>query len=243
MPSYLAPAILTSTTMLAAAVIAAIALSDGLRPATRHAAVLAAGGAIVLWLPLAQWLAAQGVFAQGADTRFPAIAVAIAGPVIAFLAALRLSPGLRRVADGLDQRWLIAVQALRVMGAVFVLLWAQSVLPWQFALPAGLGDVAVGLVALVALRRTLRAPQEAGRWAARVNAAGLLDFAAAVGTGLAIAPGALQVLSLDAPNHAINSYPLVLIPAFAVPLFIIVHILSIRLALRPRTAASRVAAA
>jgi hypothetical protein len=38
----------------------------------------------------------------------------------------------------------------------------------------------------------------------------------------------LQLLALDNPNLLITAYPLVMVPAFAVPLAIMLHILSLR---------------
>src|SRR5258707_8663540 len=37
----------------------------------------------------------------------------------------------------------------RVAGGIFLVLWAGGRLPWQFALPAGIGDVTTGIVAVV----------------------------------------------------------------------------------------------
>ena len=77
----------------------------------------------------------------------------------------------------------------------------------------------------------------AAAWVRRTNIAGLADFAVALGTGFLSAPGAIQFLALDRPNELIGLYPLVLIPVFAVPVFIGVHILSIRLHLAHRAEA------
>src|ERR1700752_4163211 len=45
--------------------------------------------------------------------------------------------------------WLVAAQSYRVAGGIFLVLWAGGRLPWQFALPAGIGDVTTGIVAVV----------------------------------------------------------------------------------------------
>jgi hypothetical protein len=37
------------------------------------------------------------------------------------------------------------------------------------------------------------------------------------------APGRVHVLALDAPNLLISSYPLVMVPSFAVPLALMLH--------------------
>ncbi len=87
---------------------------------------------------------------------------------------------------------------------------------------------------MVALNRLRNGAATAAAWVRRTNIAGLADFAVALGTGFLSAAGAIQLLALDRPNELVNLYPLVLIPVFAVPVFIGVHILSIRLHLAHR---------
>jgi hypothetical protein len=43
----------------------------------------------------------------------------------------------------------VAAQIYRVGGGIFLVLWADGRLPWQFALPAGIGDVVTGCFAVV----------------------------------------------------------------------------------------------
>jgi hypothetical protein len=43
------------------------------------------------------------------------------------------------------QPGLVALQVWRVEGLVFLVLAALGELPWLFAIPAGLGDLAIGL--------------------------------------------------------------------------------------------------
>jgi hypothetical protein len=52
---------------------------------------------------------------------------------------------------------------------------------------------------------------------------GILDLAVALATGFLNSPGRFQLLALDQPNILTTAYPLVLIPAFAVPLSLILH--------------------
>jgi hypothetical protein len=237
MPAYLTPLVVTSLATLIAATLAAIAFSDRLGRGTRLNAVRWLGGLYAVWFPVMIWLAMDEVFVPSAAEVSLVLPLAILGPPLTLLAALALSPALRRVAGGLSQEWLVGIQMLRVMGGVFVLVWAGGAIPWEFALPAGLGDVVVGLIAMVALSRLRAGAANAGVWVRRTNIAGLADFAVAVGTGFLSAPGAIQLLALDRPNELINLYPLVLIPVFAVPVFIAVHLLSIRLHLARRAEA------
>ena len=65
---------------------------------------------------------------------------------------------------------------------------------------------------------------------------GLIDFAVAVSIGLMIAPGPLQLIVPSIPNATAGVYPNVMIPAFAVPNSILLHVLSLRQLRRRMTA-------
>ena len=55
--------------------------------------------------------------------------------------------------------WIVAAQVYRIIGGIFLVLWADGRLPWQFALPAGIGDVMTGGFAIVvAIRLAQKAP-------------------------------------------------------------------------------------
>jgi hypothetical protein len=49
----------------------------------------------------------------------------------------------------------------------------------------------------------------------------------AVTTGFLTSPSAFQAFSIDAPNELISAYPLVLVPVFAVPLSVLLHVASL----------------
>jgi hypothetical protein len=59
------------------------------------------------------------------------------------------------------------------------------------------------------------------------NIFGLLDFAIAITMGFLSNPGPFQIFGLDIPASLAGTYPVVLIPAFAVPSSILLHALSI----------------
>jgi hypothetical protein len=140
-----------------------------------------------------------------------------------------LSPSVRRVLATASLPALIGVQVYRVIGLVFVILLAQGQLPAHFALPAGWGDVLVGLSApLVALALARKA--RAGRaLAAAWNGFGLVDLLVAVGMGTGyLAP----LLAPDlgprvAPAAAMGVFPLILVPTFAVPVSVLLHLIAL----------------
>src|SRR5688500_10471576 len=151
---------MTSTAVSTVVVIADVALAilviAGIAYAARRLrepAVLWVGaGAVVAWFGLAFALARAGAFETDAATTLPpALAPAIVIPTLLGCALLALAPA-RRAIDRVPLHWLVGVQAYRVAGGVFLIAWLQHDVPPQFALPAGIGDVLVGIAApLVAL--------------------------------------------------------------------------------------------
>jgi hypothetical protein len=187
------------------------------------------------WLVLAVALAATGFFVTD-PSEAPRIAWALV-PLAVGIALLAASPGFRGAIDAVPPDRLIGVQVYRVLGGVFIVGWALGILPAAFALPAGLGDILVGVAApLVAknLRSGHRAPR---RLAILWNVVGLADLVAAVTLGVLSSPGWLQRLSLGRPNVAISEFPFVIIPTVLVPLSILLHVFSLRSLTRSRSAA------
>lgn len=224
---------MVSTPVSIAVVVADVGLLGLLLAGIAHAArkqaqpaVLWIGGtAVAAWFGLSLALAASGVYETNAGTTMPpAIAAAIVLPTALGCALLAFAP-LRRALGRLPLHWLVGVQCYRVAGGLFLVAYAQGDVPAEFALPAGIGDVLVGLAAPFVARRLARAGAERARpLALGWCAVGLLDLAVAVTCGFLSAPSTVQQLALDDPNVAIMSYPLVLIPAFAVPVSIVLHV-------------------
>src|ERR1051326_4175096 len=109
-----------------------------------------AAGALLLGggLAVAVVLGATHALRAGQD-RFPFIGFALAAPLVIGFVAYATSPVLRRAIAAIPQPWLLAAQTGRVIGGSFFVLVAIHQLPARFAIPAGAGDVAVGLAAPV----------------------------------------------------------------------------------------------
>ena len=181
-----------------------------------------------VWLGTVWALAVNGVFSRAAGAlRVPPLPVAIFVPVLVGLLLLMRSTRVGVILDATPPSWLIGIQAYRVFGGIFLVNWAKGLMPGAFALPAGTGDVLVGLLALpVAFYVSRRGP--AGRAAGIAwNLLGLADFAVAIAMGAMSSPGPLQAVSFAQPNRLLGTYPSVMIPAFAVPSSIILHVLSL----------------
>src|SRR5881409_2985413 len=91
---------------------------------------------------------APGLFRPGAIAPIPALPLAALLPVLLALPALVRSKNVAAALDAVPPSWLIGLQVYRVLGAVFLVRWAAGQIPGEFALPAGTGDVLVGLLAL-----------------------------------------------------------------------------------------------
>jgi hypothetical protein len=179
---------------------------------------------------LALWFAA--VFALGMTGSFitpvgrPPLAILLGAtlPFVAFALAYAASEGFRELVLSADLRFLTGLHAWRAAGLGFIALYAYGLLPGVFALPAGLGDIAIGLTAPWVATALARDPAFAasGRFVLW-NALGVLDLVVAVGTGAAsrtlLAPFAGGV-----GTSPMMHLPLVLIPAFFVPLFVLLHV-------------------
>jgi hypothetical protein len=109
-----------------------------------------------------------------------------------------------------------------VPGAAFLVLYALDLMPGRFAIPAGVGDVAVALLAPLA-----------ARWAAQNGGIARIAFAVWVAAGTIDLLGVVRlaaVVSLSDPGsmHLLRELPLGLLPTFAVPLTFAAHAVTIR---------------
>jgi hypothetical protein len=198
-----------------------------LTPAQRRNAWLAVMIPFTLWLAVVWGAAINGVF-RGGVVPVPLTPLAIFLPVIIGAPIVLRSRRIGQVLDAMPATWLVALQVYRVLGSVFLIGWALGAVPGIFALPAGIGDVITGLLALPAAIAVAAGTIEGRKAAIAWNIFGLLDFTVAIGLGLATSPGPLQLIVPSIPNTTAGIYPTVMIPAFAVPTSILLHVLSLR---------------
>ncbi len=193
------------------------------RPSGRGAIRLVVPIVLAVWLLLVVSLGAAGAFVGPPRTPPLPIAIGVAAPLVIFFAWLRLSQSFREFVLSLDLRLIAGMQAWRWAGMGFLDLYAHKVLPAVFALPAGLGDMAIGFTAPWIILALVREPGFAARGTfIRWNVLGILDLLVAVSIGAvsaSFAAGAPGEIS-TAPMATL---PLLLIPAFLVPLFLMLH--------------------
>lgn len=179
------------------------------------------------WFAVVLVAAVAGAFHTPGDLPPVAIGLAVAvPPVIAVWRAFR-SERFRAWARSLDLGFLTLLQTWRVGGLAFLALAATHSLPDGFAVPAGLGDVAVGMTApLVALYVVGRG--RAGRRAYLAwTAFGILDLVNAVTMGVLYSDSRIGLLATGVTTDLMEQLPMVLIPAFGVPFTLVLHVVSL----------------
>jgi hypothetical protein len=179
------------------------------------------GSLIFVWFLFSLTASALHLFKTAPDQPPLRFGLAVLIPIILFAAWSATSQPFRQFLLSLDPRTLTFVQAWRIAGFVFLVLYSYSILPGQLALPAGWGDIAIGATApLVAIKlANPRYRKSFIFW----QFLGITDLVSAICMGVAtrfinphgIAPNAMTVL------------PMSLIPTFAVPLFMILHFICI----------------
>ena len=180
---------------------------------------------VALWFAVS--ISASALLAFKADFNSLSLTLLIAAlvPIALFLLWFAASPSFRQFALSLDARILTIVHSWRIGGFVFLVLASYNILPEFLALPAGWGDIAIGLTApIVAIY--LAKPGHRRSFISW-HILGILDLVAAVTTGVLAGP-----LGYRPGTEAMTVLPLSLIPTFAVPLLVILHIICIAQAAR-----------
>jgi hypothetical protein len=176
------------------------------------------------WLLLALVLGAAGAVRALPPAAVPLVLLALTGLVLATAWGLA---SFRAWLAALDVRWLVALHLTRFVGAYFLYLYGQGQLPYAFAVPGGIGDIAVATLAAVLL--VAGPPRDARRRLAYAtwNVFGLADILFVVATGGRLVATAPESMA------ALTRLPLSLLPTFLVPLIIASHVvLGVRLARR-----------
>jgi hypothetical protein len=121
------------------------------------------------------------------------------------------------------------LQTLRIGGGLTLFAaWASGLAPWGWVASAGAGDILVGLGA-GAVAALLGTGLAWSRTAAQIwNVFGLVDMAHTLVRGLLSAPGPQQRIFETPPNLVPAVFPFLYLPAFVVPLTILLHILSLQ---------------
>jgi len=203
-----------------------------LSPSERKKFFLSVSIPLIAWL-IAIWiLSSRGAFMSGPGRGNPLLPIAIFSPLIIWIAAFNRSTVLDEVLEVIPSWWLIGIQVYRVLGLAFLAQLVLGRISPAFALPAGIGDVLTGVLAPFAALAVARSGNIAAglTW----NALGVFDLFLAVVMGILNGAGFLPPPAVPGAPP-LGAYPLVMIPAYTVPLSLVLHYLSIRQLRRRRS--------
>jgi hypothetical protein len=169
------------------------------------------GSAVVaaVWLVGVFLLGAANVFRN--DVLPPRIPMALVATLLLGYLPL-LSPIFRSIVAAVPQHWLIGIQTFRILGGVFLVRYFAGGLPGLFALPAGIGDVATGLLAPFVAYAWYRGKPWARGAAIAWNLFGMADLVNAVALGALTNGGGGGII-----------FPIVLVPVYGVPRGFLIH--------------------
>jgi hypothetical protein len=183
-------------------------------------------GLIAVWFVFAFSAGALDLFKT--DPKLPPLTLGLAVliPIVVFLFWFAASAGFRQFTLSLNPRTLTFVQSWRIAGLAFLALYTVGLLPGIFALPAGWGDIAIGATAPWVATNFVNFSHRRGFifW----QILGIFDLVSAVTVGTT----ARLISPHGAATAAMTVLPMSLIPTFAVPLFMMLHVISIAQARR-----------
>lgn len=172
--------------------------------------------AVITWFLVAIVIGKYGLLATLAPP-FPQV-VLFGSTLILLILCWKLSV-FRNWVFNVDIRVLVLVHLSRFIGIYFLILHSQGELPYAFAVPGGLGDIAVATTAIFVSLISSTSGVKGFRVLLIWNVFGLLDILFVIATAgrLGMAdPGSMTSLT---------KLPLSLLPTFLVPIIIFTHII------------------
>jgi hypothetical protein len=195
---------------------------------------LIAFAAAAAWLAIIVTVAALGGLAPGVLGPVPTNLLPFTGLLVLLFGGWFLAPQFRSALLAVPLPVLVGVNAARLGGVFFLLLYADGRLSAPFALAAGVGDMITGVLAIPLAAMLASGFDMRRTWLGLWNAFGALDLVVAVVLGVLSAPGTPFRVFIEAPGtQAMTTVPWVFVPAMLVPIFFLIHL---AIAARLRTA-------
>lgn len=190
------------------------------------------------WVGLASGLGGAGDLVFSPDRPLPLLGLLFATPLLVVGLLAVAFQNVRSALMSIPMHVLIGLNAMRVLGVLFLLLAAVGRLSGPFPFSAGFGDIITGALAVPL---ALMAARSTAPFAAITiwNLFGALDLFAAVGLGITSAAGSpLQLIHAGVGSEAMQLLPFCLVPTVLVPFYLITHaIIAAQLATHRATSA------
>ena len=175
------------------------------------------------------WAVASSLFAEhgGYHTQFgkqpPWLAIQTVGSIVTLMILTRVPAVSRALSVKNAVRLLSWPHLFRIEGVSLIIAMLLGHLPALFAIPAGLGDIAIGIAEPYVTRRIKSGDgRRAAKW---FNILGIADLANAFILGGLTGYGIVHVTPV---HSSLAFFPLALVPAVGVPLLLVLHVLTLR---------------
>ena len=168
-----------------------------------------------VWFLAALVIGASGRLALLSPPRLQFLIVLLTAVLIAAGATV---PSFRAWLASVDLRSVIAMHLTRFVGLYFLVLYGRGLLPFEFVVLGGWGDIVIAATALawlVLAREPAAHPRLLSAW----NLCGLIDIV------FVIATAARMASANPASMGPLGTLPLSLLPTFLVPLIVASHVL------------------
>jgi hypothetical protein len=185
---------------------------------------LTVAGVLAGWFALVLAIGATGALSPGDGAGVPGLGLTVALPVAALTFAFFAIRSIRDAMLAIPLPALVAVNAIRILGVIFVALYTAGKLPAPFAPSAGWGDIFAGVTALPVAWAMLAFGSRVWPLALLWNTIGIADLVNAVALGALSAPGPLQVFAGPPTSALMTTLPWLIIPGFLVPGLMFIHV-------------------
>lgn len=183
------------------------------------------------WVGVAVILSASGRLAYSPNSPAPFLGILLAAPLLVVGLLALTSEKVRVSLLGIPLPLLVGLNAMRLLGGLFLLDFLAGSLNGPFPFFAGVGDMITGALAIPIAIEIARPEKLSPRAIAVWNAFGTLDLIVAVGLGITSAAGSpLQLIHAGVGSQAMQYLPLSLVPTVLVPFYLLTHaIIAVRL--------------
>ena len=168
---------------------------------------LTVAGVFVAWFVLVLAIGAGGALDPFRGFGVPALGLTVVLPVVALVCAFFASGPIRAAMLAAPLSALVAVNTIRILGVIFVALYAAGRLPAPFAPSAGWGDIIAGVTALPLAWSIARFGARVRMLALLWNVFGAADLVNAVALGALSAPGPLNAFAGPPTSAIMTSLP------------------------------------
>jgi hypothetical protein len=185
---------------------------------------LVVASALAAWFALVLAIGAGGALDPIRGFGVAALGLTVALPVAALASAFFAFGAIRTAMLATPLPALVGLNAIRILGVIFLLLYARGELPAPFAPSAGWGDIFIGVTALPLAWSVIRLGSRVRPLAFAWNVVGIADLVNAVALGALSAPGPIQAFAGPPTSVIMTTLPWLIVPGFLVPSLMFIHV-------------------